>query len=347
MVVPFDAWSVNVTGLSDAVHGFRATVTDKANNTSPYSDSTIVTVDSSAPTVVSTIPQSDATGESPATNVSAIFSEPLDPAQFSNTNGTFTLRENSTSNIVPATVTLSTDGKTLLLNPNSALGGTTKYTATILGGPSGIKDKSGNTLASDYSWSFTTMSGSVAPTVNSTDPSNGASDVSVTPCICAKFSTQMNATTINTNTVLVKYTTGNSIAGQVSYNPATKIASFNPTSALNSESQISATIKSGPSGVASSTGTRLAANYTWTFTTMFAIDNHNHSFIAKWGTQGDGNGQFQQPYGMAFDKDAGVILVTEPGSSFGRIQEFNEDGTLRQDYRLSGSRRCNWNSDRS
>ena len=40
----FDAWSVNVTGLTDAVHSLKATVTDKANNTSPSSATTIVTV---------------------------------------------------------------------------------------------------------------------------------------------------------------------------------------------------------------------------------------------------------------------------------------------------------------
>ena len=58
------------------------------------------------------------------------------------------------NNLVNATVTTSTSQ--ISLTPVAPLKNSTKYTLTITGGASGVKDPAGNALASNYSWSFTT-----------------------------------------------------------------------------------------------------------------------------------------------------------------------------------------------
>ncbi|MDQ3436574.1 MAG: Ig-like domain-containing protein [Actinomycetota bacterium] len=87
------------------------------------------------------------------TNVTASFSESIDPATLAN-NGT--LVDTETGAQVQATVTLSPDGKTVTLDPSATLAKRTRYEARIKGGTGGVKDLAGNPLAADRVWSFTT-----------------------------------------------------------------------------------------------------------------------------------------------------------------------------------------------
>ena len=72
----------------------------------------------------------------------------------------FVLRD-AGGNAVAASVSAS--GSTATLQPNATLAPSTTYTATLLGGSSGIKDLAGNALASNYNWSFTTAAGPSCP----------------------------------------------------------------------------------------------------------------------------------------------------------------------------------------
>ncbi len=92
------------------------------------------------------------------TSVSATFSEAIAPASV--TGSSFVLRDGN-GNAVAASVSAS--GSTATLQPNAGLQPSTSYTATLLSGPGGIKDSSGNALASDYTWSFTTAAGPACP----------------------------------------------------------------------------------------------------------------------------------------------------------------------------------------
>jgi hypothetical protein len=58
---------------------------------------------------------------------------------------------------------VSASGPTATLQPSSSLQPSTTYTATLRSGSEGVKDSSGNALASDYSWSFTTAAGPSCP----------------------------------------------------------------------------------------------------------------------------------------------------------------------------------------
>ncbi len=106
--------------------------------------------DATAPAVVSRSPDPGATNVSRGTAVAATFSEPMNPATI--TSASFQLR-GATGSAVAATVAYNADTRTATLTPSSALSSDTAYEATL---SSTVTDLSGNTLAGDVSWSFTT-----------------------------------------------------------------------------------------------------------------------------------------------------------------------------------------------
>jgi hypothetical protein len=118
-------------------------------------------VDASGPVVTATAPAAGSTGVSLYSTVSATFNEVLDPATV-NTN-TVELR-NAASTLVPATVAYNAANNTVTLTPTAALTASTTYTVTLRGGATDprIKDTAGNPMASNVSWSFTTVAASNA-----------------------------------------------------------------------------------------------------------------------------------------------------------------------------------------
>ena len=113
--------------------------------------------DTTPPTVAAATPTNGAANVSLGTSVTATFSEPIAAASVTGTS--FVLRDGS-GNAVAASVSAS--GSTATLQPTRPLSPSTTYTATLVG-PSGIKDLAGNALASNYSWSFTTVAGDTTP----------------------------------------------------------------------------------------------------------------------------------------------------------------------------------------
>jgi hypothetical protein len=110
---------------------------------------------------------------------------------------------NAGNNLIAATI--STGSNIITLTPSSALSGSTTYTATITGGASGVKDLAGNSLANNYSWSFTTVSvDNTPPTITSVSPVSGATGVSVNTSITANFSESVNASTVTGSTFQLK-----------------------------------------------------------------------------------------------------------------------------------------------
>ncbi len=82
------------------------------------------------------------------------------------------------------------------------------------------------------------------PTVTNTMPASGATGVSPTTDVTATFSEAMNASTINTTTFKLKQGT-TSIAAGVSYDPATRKATLNPTSSLRAGTTYKAVVTVG------------------------------------------------------------------------------------------------------
>jgi len=106
-------------------------------------------LDTVAPTVISTVPDTDDTLVPLDRSVSALFSEALDPATVNTV--TFTLATAIGNASVAGVVSYA--NKTMVFNPTADLLASTEYTATIT---NAVEDLAGNTLAVNEVWSFTT-----------------------------------------------------------------------------------------------------------------------------------------------------------------------------------------------
>ena len=104
--------------------------------------------DTTAPTVLSTGPADTATGVNLDALITATFSKAMDVSTITAT--TFTLNTNPP---VTGTVSYDTATNTATFTPSSDLAASTTHTATIT---QGAKDSAGNSMAADYTWSFTT-----------------------------------------------------------------------------------------------------------------------------------------------------------------------------------------------
>ncbi len=203
---------------------------------------------------VSVSPPNSSVGICADTVIAATFPQAMDPTTINTT--TFTLAPG-----VTGTVTHDTTDKIFTFTPSANLALSKVYTATIT---TGAKDPSGNALASNYVWTFTTAAATCTapppPTVLSVTPPNGAVGVCLNTVITATFSEAMNPVTINITT----FTVAPGVTGTVSLDGTGKIAAFTPSSNLAASTTYTATITTGAQDVS---GNSLAAHYVWSFTT--------------------------------------------------------------------------------
>ena len=210
--------------------------------------------DSSVPSIISTDPDSGATGVPASRPVRAIFSQAMDPSTIG--AATFTLAQGGVA--VPGQVTYS--GVIATFTPAATLSADTLYTATI---GVGAKSAANETeLAAAVTWTFTTAAAIVPPLVIvSTDPGNGSTGIPVDQQVRAVFSAAMDPATLTSATFSLEQGTAQ-VAGTVSASGTG--ATFAPAAPLADGTVYTATITTGAKDAA---GTALAANYVWSFTT--------------------------------------------------------------------------------
>lgn len=123
-----------------------------ANHVWTFTTGTII--DSTAPIILATNPDSNATGIAISQNITAIFSEALDPTTVTAT--TFTV---TGPGATPVDGNVSYVGTTATFNPTADLAASTLYTVTLT---TGITDLAVNSLAANHVWTFTTGTGIIA-----------------------------------------------------------------------------------------------------------------------------------------------------------------------------------------
>ncbi|MFH1701725.1 MAG: Ig-like domain-containing protein [Candidatus Zixiibacteriota bacterium] len=180
--------------------------------------------------------------------IKIVFSEAIDTSSISF----------STINISPAINGMfEQNGDTITLIPSPELAYSTQYSITIT---TAVSDISGNTLASNFAWSFQTETdpASLPPVVISTNPANGETDVSVSTQISAVFSKEINQAILTASSFFID----NGITGTISYN--NKTATYSPSIDLDFNQIYMATISTA---VADTFGINMASDYSWSFTT--------------------------------------------------------------------------------
>ena len=214
------------------------------------------------PTVVSVTPPNGAAGVCPNTALTAIFSEAMNPATINTT--TFTLTGPGATSVA-GTVTYDASRYAATFTPSSILALNTLFTATIT---TGAQDPSGNALATNYVWAFTTSVAACTittpPAVIFATPLAGAVGVCPSTAVTATFSVAMNPATINTTTFTLTGPGATAVTGVVTYDAPSDTATFTPSSALTVSTLYTATITTG---AMDANGIALASNYVWTFTT--------------------------------------------------------------------------------
>ena len=113
----------------------------------------VTPVDTTPPTVQAVTPISASTNVPTNSVVTVTFSEAMNVATI--TPSTIELRD-SNGNLVAATVAYSAASNTATLTPTGPLANSTMYTLTVVGGD-GVKDVTGNALATNFLSSFSTI----------------------------------------------------------------------------------------------------------------------------------------------------------------------------------------------
>jgi hypothetical protein len=139
---------------SNGIYSFGASSTfptSSFSGSSYWVDVVFVAANSNPqPAVSSTSPANGSTGASIGASLNITFNEPMNGTSFSTST---VFLEDSVGNPIPGTVSYNSATATVVLKPSTGLVPFTSYTATVKGS---VTDSFGNTLGSDYVWSFTT-----------------------------------------------------------------------------------------------------------------------------------------------------------------------------------------------
>jgi hypothetical protein len=111
-----------------------------------------------------------------------------------------------------------------------------------------------------------------APGVTATTPAAGATNVSTSTAVTARFSEAMDATTINATTFELRNAGGTLVSASITYDPTSLTATLTPSSPLAGSATYTATVRGGATDprVRDAAGNALAASYSWSFTTASA-----------------------------------------------------------------------------
>jgi hypothetical protein len=300
------AFNTNYTGV------ITTAVKDLAGNNMTanfeFTFSTGDTVDTVLPTVSYTSPSNGGTAVARNANISATFSEPMDPL----TVNVITFKMTSPG-FFPFTVnsvvgTVSYIGTTATFIPASALDTNTVYTAMIT---NKAMDLAGNSVAVDYAWSFNTSADAdvTTPLVTGTINANGAKNVAVNTKVGATFSKPMDPLSItNVNFTLKETLTGSAVAGTVSYSGVSAV--FAPLTNLASGKGYTVTVKGGFTGVKDLAGNPMSTDYVLSWTTSSVADTTAPTITGTANANGAINVAVNTKVGVTFSKGMDHLTIT-------------------------------------
>lgn len=180
-------------------------------------------VDVTQPTAVFTSPGDGSISANLKPNIVITFSEAIDKA---------TVIADDTIKFTPSftfTTSWNLSSTVLTITPDADIASeSNSLTLTV-----GIKDKAGNALDKEYSWSF--VLGTL--TVTSKTPDDGTAGVPVASDIVVTFSKPVDDTTVTPASFMVSPAGGSAVAGVFTFNTEKTIATFNPDTDLVSDKE--------------------------------------------------------------------------------------------------------------
>jgi hypothetical protein len=217
--------------------------------------------DTTPPTVTAVTPGNGDTGVALDAVLVATFSESMTAGSL--TSATFLLADDAGA---PVDGAVSASGDSATFTPATPLSGDHHYNATI---KTAAKDMAGNSLASDFTWSFATAPAPdvTPPVVTATSPVNGDNAVALDATTTITLSEAPMSGTVNTGSFTLANAQSAPVAGAVSV--AGNTATFTPSSQLSPGTTYTATLTTA---VQDAAGNALASSYTWSFTTAAAVD---------------------------------------------------------------------------
>lgn len=243
---PFSSNAVVMVSLSTAIM-------DLVGNplATPFAFSFTTAPDTTAPTVMTTVPAANATGVALASTIAVTFSEPV----MNVSTLTFTVNDGTA---VAGTLASSNGGRTWTFTPSAAFGNNATVMVTL---STAITDTANNPLAAPVTFMFTTVPDTTAPTVQSTMPAANAMNVATSTTIVAMFSEPVMNVTASTFTV----NDGTAVAGSLASSNGGRTWTFTPSAALAAAASVTATLATGITDLA---GNPLGSPVVVTFTTQ-------------------------------------------------------------------------------
>lgn len=236
---------------------YRATLTNAIHSGSEFLATTTWTFTTGLPPVVQyKWPVPDDRGVEPWTIAQVTFNEVVTGVNSS----TFTLTNNATGTVVPATVS-SDLGRVWRLVPTTQMAEDTSYTVRVIGGTSAIRDLAGNPFGST-SWTFLT---GLRPILQTWNVAPNATGVSPATTLVMGFSETITGITTSTFTLQV-LSTGAMVPASVTWSPSTSKWVLTPSSPLASATQYRLTLTGGTAAIRDLAGNPLAS-MGWNFTT--------------------------------------------------------------------------------
>lgn len=249
----------------DPLTQYRATlttgVTDSGSNPLAADVTWTFTTDTESsirpPSVTAVTPANGAANVALNAAITAAFSKPVDASTL--TTDSFVLTDGN-GNVVAGGVSYDAATTTLTFVPDAALASDSFYVAQIL---ASVTDTEGVAMARGEVWSFrTTAVGVTLPAVTATVPATGTLNVAEGSDVTVTFNKAMDPATINASTITLSSALG-AVAGRVTYDTGTDVATFTPLLPLMSNTFYTATVTAGAKDLS---GRALSA-LVWSFTT--------------------------------------------------------------------------------
>jgi len=216
--------------------------------------------DTTAPSILSTVPASSSNFAPTNRGLIVVFSEIID---FESINSSTFFLTDTSGELILGNINYA--GDTVTFMPNSNLDFSTSYVATLT---TDIKDMSGNALSLVHSWSFTTGTevDKQAPVITSTLPASDARAIAETQ-IVVNFDKDMDILSLNTGNIRVRDEKNVFITGTVS--GTSQSAILTPSTRLDYDTNYFVTVTTG---VRDLSRNHLTTDYAWSFKTSLHPD---------------------------------------------------------------------------